>query len=57
MYIFKIYFWLSWVLGVVHGLFIAATGFLYLVVSRDYSLVSVCRLLIGVASLVPKYRL
>ena len=40
-----------------HDLFTAAAGFLYLAMSRDYSLVATCRLLIGVASLVAEYRL
>ena len=44
------YLWLCGVLAAVHGLSLVA-------VSRDYSPVAVCRLLIAVASLVAKQEL
>ena len=45
-----IYFWVHWV-------FVAASGLSLAAVSRGYSLVAVCRLIIAVASLVAEYRL
>ena len=45
-----IYFWLCWVS-------VAARGFSLVVVSRGYSLVAVCWLLIAVASLVSEHGL
>ena len=44
------YFWLCWV-------FVAACGLFLVVVSRDFSLVAVHRLLLAVASLIVEIRL
>ena len=56
MFTFCVWGALHWVF-IVHGPFIAATGLSLVAASRGYSLVVVCRLLTGVASLVAEHRL